>query len=68
MQINYGGSLEKCYILNPSFMLSTGWSVIEVFLDSVTKKKISFCKKKRFNKLFEHIPIEMLPKKYGGNL
>lgn len=33
MQVNFGGHLEKLYILNPSFGLSTMWSVIEKMID-----------------------------------
>lgn len=33
MQLNYSGCLGKMYLLNPSFGLSTTWSIIEKFMD-----------------------------------
>lgn len=46
MQVNFGGCLEKLYILNPSFGLSTMWSVIEKMIDEEAAAKIKFLKKK----------------------
>ena len=40
MQLNYGGSLEKMFMLNPSISLSTSWSVVEKFIDSNSAAKI----------------------------
>lgn len=46
MQVNFGGHLEKLFILNPSFGLSTTWSVIEKMIDEEAAQKIKFLKKK----------------------
>lgn len=58
MQVNFGGSLERLYILNPSFGLSTTWSVIEKMIDDEAAAKIKFLKK---NKI-ELIQDDILPK------
>jgi hypothetical protein len=51
MQVNFGGHLEKLYILNPSFGLSTTWSVIEKMIDEEAAQKIKFVKKKKLSEL-----------------
>lgn len=58
MQVNFGGHLEKLYILNPSFGLSTTWSVIEKMIDEEAASKIKFLKK---NKL-DVLQTDILPK------
>lgn len=49
MQVNFGGHLEKLFILNPSFGLSTTWSVIEKMIDEEAAAKIKFLKKSKLN-------------------
>jgi len=51
MQVNFGGHLEKLYILNPSFGLSTTWSVIEKMIDEEAASKIKFLKKNKLDVL-----------------
>ena len=33
MQVNFGGHLEKMFVLNSSFGLNTSWSIIEKMID-----------------------------------
>jgi hypothetical protein len=37
LQINYCATLDKMFILNPSFGLKASWSVVEIVLDSEVK-------------------------------
>ena len=46
MQVNYCATMDKMYILNPSFGLSSAWSVIKGFIDPESLEKISVFKKK----------------------
>lgn len=61
-------TVEKIYIMNPSFGLNTSWSVVSSMIDKKTAKKIGFIRKKEYHKLQEYIPKNMLEKKYGGDL
>ena len=67
-QDNYMSTVEKIYIMNPSFGLNTSWSVVSSMIDKKTAKKIGFIRKKEYHKLQEYIPKNMLEKKYGGDL
>jgi hypothetical protein len=40
MQINFGGHLEKMFVLNPSFGMSTSWSLVEKMIDEEAAAKI----------------------------
>ncbi|EGR29409.1 hypothetical protein IMG5_156020 [Ichthyophthirius multifiliis] len=68
MQINFGGHLEKMFVLNPSFGLNTSWSIIEKMIDEEAAAKITFAKKGKMEKLYEQIPKEQVQKQYGGNM
>ncbi len=53
MSTYYCATLEKLFILNPSWGLRTAWSVIEGFMDPETAAKIQLVKKSELNKLKE---------------
>jgi hypothetical protein len=40
--------MDKMYILNPSFGLSSTWNVIKSFIDPESLEKISVLKKKEY--------------------
>ena len=40
MSTNYCATMEKMFILNPSFMLNTSWSIIKGFIDPESVEKI----------------------------
>ncbi|CAD8212465.1 unnamed protein product [Paramecium octaurelia] len=66
MSTNFGGCLEKMFILNPSSGLSFLWKTISSFLDPETAEKINFLQKKEFMKLQQIIDPNQLEQKYGG--
>jgi hypothetical protein len=65
---NFSSTMEKLYLLNPSFGLNTSWNVVKAMLDVETASKISFVKESNFIELQEKIPAERLIQKYGGTL
>lgn len=66
MSLNYCASMEKMYILNPSFGLKTTWNMIKSFVDPESIEKITMLKPKRYSELAQHIPVQFLQRKYGG--
>ena len=46
MQINYCATLEKMFLTNPSWGLSTSWAIIDKFIDPETSAKINLLKPK----------------------
>ncbi|CAD8185247.1 unnamed protein product [Paramecium octaurelia] len=66
MSTNFGGCLEKMFILNPSSGLNFLWKTISGFLDPETAEKINFFQKKDFMKLQQIIDPNQLEQKYGG--
>ncbi|EAS02076.2 CRAL TRIO domain protein (macronuclear) [Tetrahymena thermophila SB210] len=66
MSINYCATMEKMYILNPSFMLNTSWNIIKGFIDPESVEKIQFLKPKDYKEMQKRIPIKFLQKKYCG--
>eukprot|EP01015_Nassula_variabilis_P025145 TRINITY_DN4875_c0_g1_i13.p1 TRINITY_DN4875_c0_g1~~TRINITY_DN4875_c0_g1_i13.p1 ORF type:complete len:138 (+),score=29.32 TRINITY_DN4875_c0_g1_i13:65-478(+) len=56
------------YILNPSFGLRTGWSIIKSMLDPETTEKIQFLKSSDFHVMLSHIPKNQLEQKWGGDV
>lgn len=68
MSLNYCATMDKVYILNPSFGLSTSWSIVSAMMDAESAEKITMLKKEKFSQMLEKIPAECLEKKYGGNL
>jgi hypothetical protein len=65
---NYPESLAKMYILNPSFILRTSWSLVKNLMEGETANKISFLKSDEFEQLQELIPVDQLEEKFGGTL
>ena len=49
--VNFRGTLDKLFILNPSFSLNASWSIIKGMLDNDTNNKISFFNKANFSKM-----------------
>ncbi|KAL4504117.1 hypothetical protein ABPG72_020955 [Tetrahymena utriculariae] len=68
MQVNFGGCLERLYILNPSFGLKNIWSVIEKMIDEEAASKIKFLDKKQLSQIQNDIEPRYLQKKYQGQL
>ncbi|KAL4459508.1 hypothetical protein ABPG74_018121 [Tetrahymena malaccensis] len=68
MQVNFGGCLERLYILNPSFGLRNIWSVIEKMIDEEAASKIKFLEKKQLSQMQNDIEPRYLQKKYQGQL
>lgn len=66
--LNFCCSLHRLFIVNPSFIFSTGWSMVKGWLDPETTKKIVFLKKKEFHVLQKDINADQLLDLYGGTL
>eukprot|EP00829_Urostomides_striatus_P012531 TRINITY_DN330_c0_g1_i22.p2 TRINITY_DN330_c0_g1~~TRINITY_DN330_c0_g1_i22.p2 ORF type:complete len:252 (+),score=35.20 TRINITY_DN330_c0_g1_i22:69-824(+) len=62
----YPETLGTMYIVNCSWYLRTGWSIIKPFLDAKTTEKIHIYGDKYKKDLLEHIEAEMLPEFLGG--
>eukprot|EP01017_Pseudomicrothorax_dubius_P040573 TRINITY_DN6366_c0_g1_i1.p1 TRINITY_DN6366_c0_g1~~TRINITY_DN6366_c0_g1_i1.p1 ORF type:complete len:396 (+),score=65.98 TRINITY_DN6366_c0_g1_i1:115-1302(+) len=65
-QWNFPSFLHKMFILNPAFMVSTGWSVISSLLDPETAGKITMVKTNDLARLQEQIPPDNLEKRFRG--
>jgi len=68
MSLNYCACMDKLFILNPSFMLNTSWSIISAMMDQESVDKITMLKKDKFKVILDKIPAEFLEEKYGGKL
>ena len=54
LQKHYPERMHRAYICNPPFVFRTFWSLIQPFIDPVTKQKICFCSgKKGFAKIVD---------------
>ncbi len=65
-QNNYRARLAKMFVLNASFLIRTIWVIVEGFMDSVTRSKISMSTSNTHDELKELVLPEQLPEKYGG--
>lgn len=55
------------FILNTTYTLKFGWSVIQAFMKTHTKKKISLTSDNTDKELFEFAHPDQVEQKYGGN-
>lgn len=70
-EANYPEILKACYIINAPTVFAVAFSVVKRFLNEYTLGKIFIYKadpRKWTKVLTENIPLEILPKHYGGNL
>lgn len=67
-QMNYPQYLNKMFILKPSFIISTSWSMIKGLLDPETATKIQFLKEDDMPNLLNFIPKDQLEQRFGGSL
>lgn len=58
--------MGKFYIINAPWAFSMIWSVIKPWLDEVTVSKIHILDKSFGKVVLEQIPLENLPKEFGG--
>lgn len=65
-QDRYPECMGKFYIINAPWGFSTVWSFIKVWLDEATVAKIDILGSNYKDKLLAQIPIENLPKEFGG--
>ena len=66
--LNFSSRMHKMFIVNPSFIFNTTWSIIKGLIDSETARKISFVKRHDFKVLQDVIPKDQLLKEYGGDM
>lgn len=66
--LHFSSRLHKTFIVNPSFIFNTAWTVIKGFIDPETTRKMSVLKKKDFGHILDVIPKSQLLKPYGGDL
>ncbi|KAK4875148.1 hypothetical protein RN001_011570 [Aquatica leii] len=70
-EANYPEILKACYIINAPAVFAVAFTVVKRFLNDYTLGKISIFKSdpRKWRKVLrEHIPPEILPKYYGGDL
>ncbi|KAH6879649.1 CRAL-TRIO domain-containing protein [Coprinopsis sp. MPI-PUGE-AT-0042] len=65
-QNRYPETMGKFYIINAPWAFTAVWSVIKVWLDPVTVAKIQILGSGFKDELIKQIPIENLPKEFGG--
>jgi hypothetical protein len=66
-QDRYPEIMGKFYIINAPWAFSAVWSIIKVWLDEVTVSKIDIIGAAYKDKLLAQIPVENLPKEFGGS-
>jgi hypothetical protein len=64
---HYPNTLHKIYMINCSLLVTTGWSLMQHFVDPDTRAKVVFLGKDYKERLIAEIGAENLPKEYGGN-
>lgn len=62
----YPECMGKFYIINAPYLFSTIWTVIKLWLDEVTVKKIEIMSNGHKEVLLKQIPPQNLPKMFGG--
>jgi hypothetical protein len=65
-QNRYPETMGKFYIINAPWAFSAVWAVIKPWLDEVTVKKINILGGGYKDELIMQIPLENLPKEFGG--
>ncbi len=65
-QDRYPEIMGKFYIINAPWAFTAVWSMIKGWLDEVTVNKIDILNTTYRDKLLLQIPIENLPKEFGG--
>jgi len=65
-QDRYPETMGKFYIINAPWAFSTVWMLIKPWLDEVTVKKINILGGSYKDELLKQIPVESLPKEFGG--
>jgi len=63
---NYPERLGRMIIINTPWVFSFIWKIVAPFIDAKTKSKISIVYGKYTDDLLKYIPMESLPKEYGG--
>jgi len=63
----YPEMLGQMYFINTGFLFSAAWSIVSVFLDAKTTKKIVMLGSDYLTELKKHIDMDNLPKSLGGN-
>jgi len=65
-QDRYPECMGKFYIINAPWAFSAVWAIIKPWLDEVTVSKIEILGSGYKEKLLAQIPVENLPKEFGG--
>ncbi|KAF8628115.1 hypothetical protein AX15_004092 [Amanita polypyramis BW_CC] len=65
-QDRYPETMGKFYIINAPWAFSAVWSIIKPWLDEVTVSKINILGGSYKDELLKQIPLENLPKEFGG--
>ena len=66
-QDRYPEIMGKFYIINAPWAFSAVWSMIKGWLDEVTVNKVDIIGTAYKDKLLAQIPVENLPKEFGGS-
>lgn len=63
---NYGGRLNRLWVVNASFTVNLSWKIVSAFLEKATLDKIKLTSKSTEKSLFTECDPSQIEKKYGG--
>lgn len=66
MSLNYGGRLNKMFVVNAPGTVWFGWKAVSAFMDPVTCEKIKISKTNTEKSLWEVCDKSQVEEKYGG--
>eukprot|EP01083_Nonionella_stella_P055652 146696_1 len=58
--------VDKMFIINTPWPFRAIWAVVKGFMDPITVAKTKVLDDKYLKEMIKHIPIEMIPPRYGG--
>ena len=66
LKLHYCCTLYRMFVVNSSSLISGIWRILQFFLESVTKKKISICSDDFRPLLLEVVSADQLEMRFGG--
>jgi len=63
----FGTNLEKCYLINCGWSIRMILALVMTFVHEETKQKIVRCGTDFLTELQKSVPLEQIPKRFGGN-
>ena len=66
MSLNYGGRLNRMWVVNAPMTVAFSWKIVSAFLDKITVEKIKISKSSSEKDIFTLCDPSQVEKKYGG--